>query len=154
MLAAGSIAGFVDGSAARPVVADAVAFGVRATLVVTAAFDTGFNVSRGTRAASCCGSGASSTRAFGRSARGDELGTPISTTMPTTQTTANAIHHGLLRRKDPVACSTATASAAFLDGLVRRAAVFFARTVRVGLSVFFVRTDTLLSEILCRALSA
>jgi hypothetical protein len=74
--------------------------------------------------------------------------------MPATHTAANAIHHGSLRRKDPVACSTGTASAAFLDGPVCRAAVFFARTVRVGLFVFFVRTDTLLSEILCRALSA
>ena len=81
---------------------------------------------------------------------------PISTTMPATHTTANAIHHGSLRRKDkdPVAFSTGTASAAFLDGLVCRAAVFFARTGRVGFFVFFVRTDTLLSEILCRALSA
>src|SRR4029453_11830880 len=76
------------------------------------------------------------------------------TPMPTTPTPANALHHGSLRRKDPVACSTVTASAAFLDGLVCRAAIFFARTVRVGLSVFFVRTDTLLSVILCRALSA
>jgi hypothetical protein len=81
---------------------------------------------------------------------------PISTTMPATHTAANAIHHGSLRRKDkdPAACSTGTASAAFPDGLVCRAAVFFARTVRVGFFVFFVRTDTLLSEILCRALSA
>ena len=183
MLAAGSIAGVVVGSAVRLALvgsavrlvlvgsagrlvihgfataeggAGALAFGVRATLVVRAAFDTGFNVSRDTGAASSCGSGVSSTRALGRPARCDELGMPISTTMPATHTAANAIHHGSLRRKDkdPVACSTGTASAGFLDGLVCRAAVFFARTVRVGLSVFFVRTDTLLSVILCGALSA
>ena len=42
--------------------AGALVFGVRATLVVRAAFDTGFNVSRDTGAASSCGSGLSSTR--------------------------------------------------------------------------------------------
>jgi hypothetical protein len=174
VLAAGSIAGAVVGSAVRLVLvgsvgrlvthdfataeggAGALAFGVRATLVVRAAFDTGFNVSRETGAASSCGSAVSSMGALGRPARCDELGTPISTTMPATHTAANAIHHGSLRRKDkdPVACSTGTASVAFLDRLVCRTAVFFARTVRVGLFVFFVRTETLLSEILCRALSA